>query len=87
MDRQDHERISEARAEGPEGAESLHAHKRQLAQSGGVEGSGPYQCQVVCELGSIEAPEALSNIRDILVKHPSEVVVQSVENDNELAKL
>jgi hypothetical protein len=43
-----------------------------------------YLCHGFCELGSIEAPEALASIREFLVKHPSEVVVLSVENDIEL---
>jgi hypothetical protein len=43
-----------------------------------------YLCHAFCELGAVRATTALSAIRDYLVKHPSEVVVLSVENDIDL---
>ena len=43
-----------------------------------------YLCHGFCELGAVRATTALSKIRDYLVKHPSEVVLLSVENDIDL---
>ena len=43
-----------------------------------------YLCHGFCELGATKATTALSGIRDYLVKHPSEVLVLSVESDIDL---
>jgi hypothetical protein len=60
----------------------------QLRERIGFRGDGAdpevFLCHGFCETGAIKATTALSEVREFLVRHPSEVVILSVENDIDL---